>query len=139
LIHSLAREAFMLEIRLLEEPSSSPGISIHAPSLCVSGGAVRIETNLNADITYSHEMWAYRGRRYRMLAVTGSLFLVFGIAREPTIVSHPIDHFHFIGPIVSTNGVAIAKYSEHQNTWHGLLRPMWWVSMRIVTSDFLDT
>jgi len=73
-----------------------------------------------------------------MLVVTGSLYLIFGIAREPTIVSHPIDHFHFIGPIISTNGVAIAKFSEHQNTWHGLLRPMWWVSMRIVTSDFLD-
>jgi hypothetical protein len=73
-----------------------------------------------------------------MLAVTGSLYLVFGIAREPTIVSHPIDHFHFVGPTMSTDGVGIAKYSEHQNTWHGLLRPMWWLSMRIVASDFLD-
>ena len=128
----------MLEIRLLAEPGSSPEISLRAPSLCVSGGSVRLGTNLSADITYSHEMWAYRGRTYRMLAVTGSLYLVFGIAREPTIVSHPIDHFHFVGPTMSTDGVGIAKYSEHQNTWHGLLRPMWWVSMRIVTSDFLD-
>lgn len=125
----------MLEIQLLAEPGSSPAISIRAPGVCVSGGAVRIDKNLRADITYDHERWVYRGRSYRMLAVTGSLYLVFGIAREPTIVSHPIDHFHFIGPVMSTDGVGIAKYSEHQNTWHGLLRPMWWVSMRIVTSD----
>ena len=70
--------------------------------------------------------------------MTGNLYLVFGIAREPTIISHPIDHFHFIGPNISTDGVDIAKYSEHQNTWHGLLRPMWWVSMRIVATDFLN-
>jgi len=94
--------------------------------------------NSTADITYSHGMWAYRRRMFRMLEVTGSLYLAFGIAREPTIVSHPIDHFHFIGPTISTDGVGIAKYSEHQDTWHGLLRPMWWVSMRIVTSQFPD-
>jgi hypothetical protein len=125
----------MLEISLSTDPSCSPEISIRATRLCVSGGTIRIEPNLGADITYDHGMWAYGGRSYRMLAITGSLYLVFGIAREPTIVSHPFDHFHIIGPIISTDGVSIAKYSEHQNTWHGLLRPMWWVSMRIVTSD----
>ena len=128
----------MLELRLLAEPSSSPEISLRASLLCVSRGAIHIETNLRADITYSQGMWAYRGRSYRMLAVTGGLYLIFGIAREPTNFSHPIDHLHFIGPIISTDGVRIAKYSEHQNTWHGLLRPMWWVSMRIVTSEVLD-
>jgi len=104
----------MLELRFLAEPSASPEISLRAQSLCVSGGVVHIEMNSTADITYSHGMWAYRRRMFRMLEVTGSLYLAFGIAREPTIVSHPIDHFHFIGPTISTDGVGIAKYSEHQ-------------------------
>lgn len=49
----------------------------------------------------------------------------------------PIDHFHFTGPILSTDGIPIAKYNEHQNTWLGLLRPMWLLSMRIVEVDSL--
>jgi hypothetical protein len=72
-----------------------------------------------------------------MLAVTGGACLVFGNAREPTIISDPIDHFHFTGPMLSTDGIPIAKYNEHQNTWLGLLRPMWWLSMRIVEVDIL--
>jgi hypothetical protein len=128
----------MLEIKLLSETDSSPEISIRAPSLRVCGGTICIGMNSNREIAYTRGVWRYRGRDYRKLTVNGSLYLIFGIAREPTIVSHPFDHFYFIGPIISTNGVPIAKYSEYQNTWHGLLRRMWWVSLRIVTSDCVN-
>jgi len=48
-------------------------------------------------------------------------------------VSDPIDHFYFIGPTLSANGVAIAKYIEQQDMWQGLVRPMWWMAMRILS------
>jgi hypothetical protein len=104
----------------------------------MSGGALSTENDLCQIITYSQGRWNYRGHCYPLLAVTGGACLVFGIAREPTVVSDPIDHFYFTGPILSTNGVPIAKYREHQNTWQGILRPMWWVYMRIVGLDILS-
>ena len=85
--------------------------------------------------TYSSGSWKHHGRRYPILAVTGGGQLLFGITRDPTIVSDPIDHFYFIGPILSANGVAIAKYIEQQDMWQGVVRPMWWNAMRIMSVE----
>jgi len=129
----------MLELRLFTTPSSPSEVCVSTTALRVSGGVLTIERNPIRSVTYAHGQWAYRGKQFRMLAVTGGACLVFGNAREPTIISDPIDHFLFTGPILSTDGVPIAKYNEHQNTWLGLLRPMWWLSMRIVEIDILRT
>jgi hypothetical protein len=85
--------------------------------------------------TYSDGSWKRRGRRYPILAVTGGGRLVFGIMRDPTIVSDPIDHYYFIGPTLSANGVAIARFIEQQDMWQGVVRPMWWNAMRLLSVE----
>src|SRR5262249_30897431 len=82
--------------------------------------------------TYAGGSWKHRGKLFATLTVTGGGCLLFGISRDPTIVSDPIDHYYFIGPTLSANGVAIARYVEQQDMWQGLVRPMWWNSMRIL-------
>jgi hypothetical protein len=124
----------MLQLSFFTTASRPPSISVAVSGLRVVGGSLQIESDADVIVTYSHGRWEYRGHCYPMLAVTGGACLVFGTAREPTVVSDPIDHFYFIGPILSTDGVAIAKYNEHQNTWQGILRPMWWVSMRMLAA-----
>jgi hypothetical protein len=69
------------------------------------------------------------------VAVTGGGCLLFGISRNPTIVSNPIDHFYFIGPTLSANGVGVAKYVGQQDMWQGLARQMWWNAMRILSVE----
>jgi hypothetical protein len=135
-ISPLATE-LMLELRLFTTPGSTSEVYASTTALRVSGGVLSIERDPIRSVTYAQGQWAYRGKQFRMLAVSGGARLVFGNAREPTIISDPIDHFLFTGPILSTDGVPIAKYNEHQNTWLGLLRPMWWLSMRIVEIDIL--
>ena len=127
----------MLELRLFTTPGDPSEGYESTTALRVSGGILTIERDPIRSITYTRGRWSYFGKQFRMVTVTGGACLVFGNAREPTIISDPIDHFHFIGPVLSTDGVPIAKYNEHQNTWLGLLRPMWWVSMRIVEVDIL--
>jgi hypothetical protein len=127
----------MLELRLFTTPGGPSEVYVSAPALRVSGGVLTIERDLIWRVTYAHGQWTYHGKPFRMLAVTGGACLMFGNAREPMIISDPIDHFHFTGPILSTDGIPIAKYNEHQNAWLGLLRPMWWLSMRIVELDTL--
>src|SRR5262249_30127020 len=36
---------------------------------------------------------------------------------------------------LSANGVAIAKYIEQQDMWQGIVRPMWWNAMRIISAE----
>lgn len=82
----------------------------------MSGGSFRTEREFESIVTYSNGQWKHRGSCHPIFAVTGGACLVFGFARESTVVSDPIDHFYFVGTVLSTNGVAIANYSEHQNT-----------------------
>lgn len=42
--------------------------------------------------------------------------------------------FSLTGTTFRANGVAIAEYDEKQDIWHGLIRPITWQSMRIVSA-----
>jgi hypothetical protein len=84
--------------------------------------------------TYFNGSWTRHGRSYSTVALTGLGRILFETAAEATSVSDPIDHFYFIGPTLSVNGVAIAKYLEQQDLWRGLVRPMCWRAMRIAGS-----
>jgi hypothetical protein len=122
----------MLQLSAFTTADRPPSVSISMSSLRVVGGSLQIESHTDEIVTYSRGRWEYRGHSYPLLTVTGGACLEFGMAREPTVICDPIDHFYFAGPILSTDGVAIAKYNEHQHTWQGILRPMWWVSMRML-------
>lgn len=122
----------MLQLSVFTTADRPPSVSIWMSSLRVVGGSLQIESDTDEIVTYSRGRWEYRGHNYALLTVTGGACLEFGMAREPTVSCDPIDQFYFTGPILSTDGVAIAKYNEHQHTWQGILRPMWWVSMRML-------
>ena len=124
----------MLTLSFYEGAAVHPASSMTLSDLRVTGGAIWHPSQYGLIASYSDGAWKHRGQRHSRLAVTGGGCLLFGITREPTIVSDAIDHFYFIGPTLSANGVAIAKYIEQQDTWHGLVRPLWWTSMRIVSS-----
>jgi hypothetical protein len=113
--------------------ATRPAASLELTDFRVSGGTVANPLAQGLIATYTHGAWNHRGGRYPILAVTGGGCLVFGVTRDPTTVSDPIDHYYFIGPTLSANGVAIAKYIEQQDMWHGIVRPMWWTAMRILS------
>ena len=48
-------------------------------------------------------------------------------------MSDVVDHFYFIGPCLSANGVAVAKYDPDHDLWQGVERRMWCRSLRIVS------
>lgn len=132
---TLAAALRMLTLTFFEGADTRPVTSMTVSDLRVTGGAIWNPTQYGLLASYCDGAWKHRRQRYSRLAVTGGGCLLFGITREPTIVSDSIDHFYFIGPTLSANGVAIAKYIEKQDTWHGLVRPMWWTAMRIVSSQ----
>jgi hypothetical protein len=64
----------------------------------------------------------------------GGACLLFGISRDPTIVSEPIERLDFTGATLSANGVAMAEYVAGQDIWQGLVRSMWWMSVGVVSA-----
>src|SRR5436309_1565662 len=123
----------MLKLSFFQKGVATPCTSWELADLRVSGATLWNPVDRALIATYSHGSWKYRGRQYPNIAITGRGCLLFGITRDPTIVSDPIDHYYFLGPTLSANGVAIAKYIEQQDTWQGMVRPMWWMAMRILS------
>jgi hypothetical protein len=129
----------MLKLSFYQKAAGVPTISLEMMDLRVSGATLWNPFNRDLIATYTNGSWKHRGRHYPIVAVTGGGCLLFGITRDPTIVSDPIDHFYLIGPTLSANGVAIAKYIEQQDTWQGIMRPMWWSAMRILSMETVST
>jgi hypothetical protein len=121
------------------DTGATPAAALHLTDFRLTGGALWNPLEHGLIATYFDGTWRHRGRYYRALAVTGGARLLFGITRDPTFVSAPIDHLSFIGPSLSTNGVAIAKYVEEKDVWHAVVRSMWWMSMRVISALSMPT
>lgn len=123
----------MLKLGFYRKRAATPAASLELTDFRVSGGTLGNPLAHGLIATYSNGSWKHQGQSYPIVAVTGGGCLLFGVTRDPTTVSDPIDHYYFIGPTLSANGVAIAKYIEQQDMWHGIVRPMWWTAMRILS------
>ncbi len=114
---------------------------VEIEELRVIGGA--IWDHLEQGVLASHVdgCWKHRGEFYPLLWITGPCQVHFGITRDPLPMSEPISVFSIIGTTLRANGVAFAQYSEEHDMWQGLIRPIWWQSMRVITaspaSDFV--
>lgn len=124
----------MLTLNFFQGEVASPTTTITLSDIRVTGGAIWNPIQYGLIAAYADGCWRHRGQPYSRLTVTGGGCILFGIARQPTIVSDAIERFYFIGPTFIANDVLIARYVEQQDTWHGLVRPMSWTSMRIVSS-----
>ena len=115
--------------------SAEPSTSLVVSDFRVTGGALwnPLETGLLAN--YSGGWWKHRGRHYRRISVTGGGCLLFGITRDPTLMSDAVRLLHFSGRTLRANGTVIAEYIEQQDMWHGVVRPIWWSAMRIISAD----
>ncbi|MDE2052602.1 MAG: hypothetical protein KGJ72_16460, partial [Gammaproteobacteria bacterium] len=77
--------------------------------------------------------WKHRGRYFPGISMAGACCLAFGIARD-ALISEPMSLFSVTGTTFRANGVAIAEYDERQDIWHGLIRPITWQTMRVVSA-----
>jgi hypothetical protein len=125
----------MLNLSFYHAGSAKPAASLELTDLRATGATLWNPLDRGLIAIYAHGAWKYLGRRYPRLSVTGGGCLLFGISRDPTLVSAPIEHFYFIGPTLSANGAAIARYIEQQDMWQGVVRPMWWNAMRILSVE----
>jgi hypothetical protein len=121
-------------IRLtFHDPADSPAAELEASDVRITGGVLWNQVEHGLIACFASGAWKHRGRYYPSISIAGGCRLAFGIARD-TLVSEPISLFSVTGNVFRANGVAIAEYDEKQDLWQGLIRPITWQTMRVVST-----
>jgi hypothetical protein len=115
------------------DSSENPAAVLEATDFRVTGGVLWSQLEHGLIACYACGSWKHRGKYYPSISMTGACCLAFGIARD-ALVSEPISLFAVTGTTLRANGVGIAEYDEKQDLWHGLIRPITWQSMRVVSA-----
>ena len=121
-------------IRLtFHDSSEAPAAELEASDIRITGGVLWNQLEHGLIACFACGAWKHHGRYYPSMSIGGGCRLAFGIARD-ALVSEPISFFSVTGNIFRANGVAIAEYDEKQDLWQGLIRPITWQSMRVVSA-----
>lgn len=115
------------------DASDNPAVVLEATDFRMTGGVLWNHVEHGLIACYASGAWKHRGTYYPGVSIAGACCLAFGIARE-ALISEPMSLFSLTGTTFRANGVAIAEYDEKQDLWHGLIRPITWQSMRIVSA-----
>ena len=121
-------------IRLTFHDSSDiPAEVLEATDIRITGGVLWNHMEYGLIACFAGGSWKHRGTYYPSISIAGACCLAFGIARD-ALISEPMSLFSVTGTTFRANGVAIAEYDEKLDLWHGLIRPLTWQVMRIVSA-----
>lgn len=115
------------------DSSEKPVAQLQASDIRITGGVLWSLADHGLIACFAGGFWKHRGKYYPSLSIAGGCCLVFGITRD-ALVSEPISLFAVTGNVFRANGVAVAEYDEKQDLWQGLIRPLTWQSMRVVSA-----
>lgn len=115
-----------------------PSTKLRLTDLRVSGGVLWNGLEYGLLAHYSEGQWIHRGQAYPVISVGNGGCLVFGITRAPTLLSEPVGWYSFTGSTFRANGIGVADFIEEQDMWRGLLRPIWWTTMRVVAPEAIS-
>jgi hypothetical protein len=111
--------------------------SLEMSAFRVTGAAVSsLELGLIAYL--AHDRWWHTCRPYSTLSFTGRCRLLFGISRDPDLLSEPFQRLDIRGTNLHADGARFAQYSKRYDMWCGVQRPMLWTAM-LAVSDALTT
>lgn len=115
------------------DSSDTPVAVLEVTDVRITGGVLWNHVEHGLIACYACGAWKHHGRYFPSVSIAGACCLAFGIARD-TLISEPMSLFAVTGTTLRANGVAIAEYDEKQDFWHGLIRPITWQAMRIVSA-----
>lgn len=122
----------MIQLTFHDSSGASAAV-LDATDIRFTGGVLWNQVEHGLIACFACGSWKHRGRYYPSISIAGACCLAFGIARD-ALISEPISLFSVTGLILRANGVAIAEYDEKQDLWLGLIRPITWQAMRVVSA-----
>jgi hypothetical protein len=126
----------VLQLVFSRADSADPAAILEATEFWVTGGALwnQVEHGLIASYC-TGAWWKYRGRYYTTISILGESRLVFGITRDPSLISDPVQMLSITGTTFRANDIVFAEYDEHQDAWQGVVRPVSWRAMRVISAE----
>jgi hypothetical protein len=115
------------------DSSGTPVAELEATDFRITGGVLWNQAEHGLIACFAGGCWKHRGNYYPSLSFSGASCLAFGISRDP-LISEPISLFSVTGTTLRANGVAIAEYDEKLDLWNGLIRPITWQTMRVISA-----
>jgi hypothetical protein len=115
------------------DPAETPVAVLEATDFRITGGVLWNQVQHGLIACFACGAWKHRGRYYPSVSISGACCLAFGISRD-SLISDPISLFSITGTTFRANGVPIAEYDEKQDLWQGLIRPITWQAMRVVSA-----
>ena len=115
------------------DSSGASAAALDGTDVRFTGGVLWNQVEHGLIACFASGAWKHRGQYYPSISIAGACCLAFGIARD-ALISEPISLFSVTGIIFRANGVAIAEYDEKLDLWQGLIRPITWQAMRVVSA-----
>lgn len=115
------------------DASDGPVVVLEATDIRITGGVLWSHIHHGLIACFAGGAWKHRGKYYPSISLSGACCLAFGITRD-SLISEPMSLFSVTGTTFRANGVAVAEYDEKQDLWQGLIRPITWQSMRVVSA-----
>ncbi|HEV2272407.1 MAG TPA: hypothetical protein VGR92_23375 [Steroidobacteraceae bacterium] len=118
---------------MFHDSSGASTAMLEGTDVRFTGGVLWNQVEHGLIACFASGCWKHRGQYYPSISIAGACCLAFGIARE-ALISEPISLFSVTGIVFRANGVAIAEYDERLDLWQGLIRPITWQAMRVVSA-----
>lgn len=115
------------------DASDGPVAVLEATDIRITGGVLWSQMEHGLIACFTGGTWKHRGNYYPSISLSGACCLAFGITRD-SLISEPMSFFSVTGTTFRANGVAVAEYDEKLDLWQGLIRPLTWQSMRVVSA-----
>jgi hypothetical protein len=116
----------------------APDITLDIPHVRIFGGTVWDRLELGVIATYAGGQWARRTVPYQWMLFEGDFRLLFGLIRDPSPISDPLQILTVCGPMMFVNDEPFAEYVPGMEMWRGAHDSrLWWPSFHLITADFL--
>ena len=115
------------------DSSGASAAALDGTDVRFTGGVLWNQVEHGLIACFASGSWKHRGQYFPSISIAGACCLAFGIARD-ALISEPISLFSITGTTFRANGVAIAEYDEKLDLWQGLIRPITWQAMRVVSA-----
>lgn len=115
------------------DPSGAQAVVLEVTDIRITGGVLWNQLEHGLIACFASGAWKHRGTYYPSISISGACCLAFGISRE-SLISEPISLFSMTGSTFRANGVAVAEYDEKLDMWQGLIRPITWQAMRVISA-----
>jgi hypothetical protein len=116
----------------------APDLTLEMGHVRIFGGTVWDRLELGVIAQYLGGQWVRRTEAYQWILFEGDFRLLFGLIRDPSPISDPLQMLTVCGPMMYLNDEPFAEYVPATEMWRGTHESrLWWPSFHLITAGFL--